>query len=162
MQVQVPAPDHPEAAALLQFNLRRPNRLRATSRSAWITWSGICVVGALLLPIGTAARSIVLAPLLEETVFRHGIHDALSTRLPSGGVRFAPVLTALAFASLHLLFAADSRASLLALATAIPAWWIGALYERDRRLGPCVAWHAAFNLAWLCGLHSLAPTLTGT
>ena len=162
MQVQASAPDHQEAAALLQFHLRRLNRLRAPSRSAWITWSGICVIGILLLPIGTTVRSIALAPLFEETVFRHGVHDALSMRLPSGCVRFAPVLTALAFASLHLLFAADPRASLLALATAIPAWWIGALYERDRRLGPCVAWHAAFNLAWLRGLHSLAPTLTGT
>lgn len=147
---------------MLQFHLRRLNRLRASSRTAWITWSGICVVGVLLLPIGTATRSIVLAPLLEETVFRCGLHDALSMRLPLEAVRFAPALTALAFASLHLLFANGPSASLLALATAIPAWWIGVLYERDRWLGPCVAWHAAFNLAWLCGLHSLAPTLTGS
>lgn len=143
------------------FIPRRSTRSRASSRVAWRTWMGICVVGMLLLPMGVALRSILLAPLFEEVVFRHGVHDALSMRLPSGSVRFAAVLTALAFASLHVLLAPDARAWPLALATAVPAWWIGMLYERDRRLAPCVAWHAGFNLAWLGELRSLVPVLTG-
>ena len=134
---------------------------RASPTRPWITWWGICIVAVLLLPIGAALRSVWLAPLFEETVFRLGVHDALSMRLPAGSVRFAPVLTALAFAGLHLLLARDTHASLLAAATAVPAWWIGALYERDRRLGPCVAWHAGFNVAWLGGLRDFVPALAG-
>ncbi|MEP6505143.1 MAG: CPBP family glutamic-type intramembrane protease [Betaproteobacteria bacterium] len=116
-------------------------------------------MGVLLLPIGAALRSILFAPLVEEAVFRLGVQDALSMRLPARQVRFAPALTALAFASLHLLLAPSVRAWPLAAATALPAWWIGVLYERHRRLAPCVAWHAAFNLAWLGGLCAVVPAL---
>lgn len=147
---------------MLHFNPGRFIRFRAPSAAAWITWSGIGVAGLCLLPLEPALRSIVFAPLFEETVFRLGVHDALSMRLPADKLRFAPALTALAFASLHLLLAPGIRAWPLALATAIPAWWIGTLYEGRRRLGPCVAWHAAFNLAWLGELRLLLPHPSGS
>lgn len=123
---------------------------------------GICALGVLLLPMGAAMCSVVLAPLFEETVFRLGVHDALSMRLPASKVGLAPALTAIAFAGLHLLFASNLRAWPLAMATAIPAWWIGMLYQRDRRLAPCIAWHAGFNLAWLGELRLFVPASLGS
>ena len=147
---------------MLQFIPGRFTRFRASSASAWITWMGICAIGVSLLPIEAALRSVVLAPLFEETVFRLGVHDALSMRLPADRLHFAPALTALAFASLHLLLAPGVRAWPLAVATTIPAWWIGTIYERRRRLGPCVAWHAGFNLAWLGELRFFVPLLSGS
>jgi membrane protease YdiL (CAAX protease family) len=136
--------------------------LRAFPRAVSLAWACICVLGALTLPVGAVMRSLVLAPLLEETVFRLGVHDALSMRLPNGAIAFVPAMTAVAFAGLHVVLAPDVRAWALAVATAIPAWWIGVMYERDRdrRLGPCVAWHAGFNLVWLGGLRSLFPAWT--
>jgi membrane protease YdiL (CAAX protease family) len=119
-------------------------------------------VGVLLLPIGAALRSILLAPLFEEAVFRLGVHDALAMHLPRDKARLAPALTALAFAGLHLLLAPGVLAWPLAAATAVPAWWIGMLYERKRRLGTCVAWHAGFNLVWLGGFRSVVPALAGS
>jgi membrane protease YdiL (CAAX protease family) len=112
-----------------------------------ITWWGICAIGAFTLPAGAALRSIVLAPLVEEIVLRLGLQDALS-RL-AWARRFAPALSALAFAAAHMALARDAQDLPRAAATALPAWWIGARYERDRRLAPCIAWHAVFNLAWL-------------
>jgi membrane protease YdiL (CAAX protease family) len=123
-------------------------RLRAPPVAS-ATWLGICAIGALALPAGDVLRSIVLAPLVEEAVLRLGLHDALSRRAWAPARRFAPLLSALAFAAAHMALARDAQDLPRAAATALPAWWIGARYERDRRLAPCVAWHAAFNLAWL-------------
>ena len=86
---------------------------------------------------------LVLAPLLEETVFRAGLQEALLQRLRRPDV--ANALTALAFATAHALAQGDARA----LAVALPAWLIGRAYERRRRLRHCVALHALLNAAWI-------------
>ena len=86
---------------------------------------------------------LVLAPLLEETVFRAGLHEALLRRLRRPDV--ANALTVLAFAIAHALAQGDARA----LAVALPAWLVGSVYERERRLRPCITLHALFNAAWI-------------
>jgi membrane protease YdiL (CAAX protease family) len=100
---------------------------------------------------------LLLAPLLEETVFRRGLH---TWALQRGG-RAAPRwwawpsrvngLVALLFAAAHLL----RLPPLLALAVVLPALVVGQVYERTGRLWPCVLAHAAFNLCWL----GMAPGL---
>jgi len=125
------------------------NRRLDAQTIAAITWLGICALGLAALPAGAALRSLVLAPLLEETVLRLGLHDALSRVAWPPARRWAPLLAALAFAAAHMALARDAQDLPRAAATVLPAWWIGTRYERDRRLGACIAWHAAFNLAWL-------------
>lgn len=93
--------------------------------------------------LGTWLLMVGVAPLLEEVVFRAGLQDGLLRR----GVR-APVavgLTAVAFAAAHALL----RPGPWALATLLPAWVLGELYQRTRRLAPCIALHAVFNAIWL-------------
>lgn len=96
---------------------------------------------------------IVLAPLVEELVFRSGLHEALLRR----GVRNgrAIVLTAGTFALAHGL----SRSWGLALAVCVPALVIGSVYARARRVGPCVLLHAAFNMVWLFAVPLAFPAL---
>ncbi len=112
------------------------------------------VLGALAL-LGTWAvlpapvfLLLVLAPVLEETVFRAGLQEQLlqhrSPRPALGALR-ANLLTALAFAAAHVLL----HPGLLACLTFFPALLVGALYQRQRRLAPCIALHAAFNVIWL-------------
>lgn len=94
---------------------------------------------------------LLLAPLLEETVFRRGVH---AWALRRGG-KVAPrwwawpsrvnVLVALLFAAAHLL----RLPPLPALAVVLPALVVGHVYERTDRLWPCVLAHAVFNLCWL-------------
>lgn len=128
----------------------------------WLTWWGIGVAGLALLPLPAALRSIWLAPLVEEIVLRLGVHDALRRGLPRRRAAAAPAVAALVFAAAHLLFARHGAPFVQAVATAIPAWWIGLRYERGGfRLAPCVAWHAAFNLAWLCGLGASFSRMAG-
>ncbi|MGH8798214.1 MAG: CPBP family glutamic-type intramembrane protease [Caldimonas sp.] len=76
-------------------------------------------------------------------MFRAGLHEALLQRLRRPDV--ANALTALAFAMAHALAQGDARA----LAVALPAWLIGRVYERGRRLRHCVALHALLNAAWI-------------
>lgn len=93
---------------------------------------------------------LIAAPVLEELVFRAGLHE----QLLRGGWRpgTANAATALAFAAAHL----ATRPGPAALATALPALAIGRLYGRRRRTAPCVAAHAACNALWI-GLAALAP-----
>lgn len=88
---------------------------------------------------------LVLAPLLEEAVFRAGLHEALLRRWAGHPALWANLATAAAFALAH----AAVRADALAWAVALPAVLIGLLYQRQRRLRTCVALHAAMNAAWL-------------
>ena len=135
-----------------------PGTLRAASRRApptlaVYTWLCIAAAGWMLVPHGAALRSLVAAPLLEEIVFRWGVQDALSARLAPA----APLLAALLFAAAHVALAGAADAP-RAAATLLPAWWIGVLYRRERALGACVAWHAAFNLAWIAALQPALAT----
>jgi membrane protease YdiL (CAAX protease family) len=94
----------------------------------------------------TLAWLLVGAPLVEEVVFRAGLQESLlrvlPQRLPRHGAGWALVLTAAAFAGAHLLV----RPGWMSAATLLPALAIGLVYGRTRRLAPCVALHAAFNL----------------
>lgn len=103
-------------------------------------------------------RQLLLAPCLEEILFRLGLQDLLSSSRFDAMRRHAAALTALAFGTAHAaaLIAATRPGPmpaapmlLLALSTALPAWWIGRGYRRHRSLPRCIAWHAAFNACWL-------------
>jgi membrane protease YdiL (CAAX protease family) len=41
------------------------------------------------------------------------------------------------------------RPSVLSVLTFFPALMVGTLFQRQRRLLPCIALHAAFNATWL-------------
>ncbi len=97
---------------------------------------------------------LVIAPLVEETLFRTGLHEWLLRPRAARAV-LAPIanaLTAIAFAAFHL----AAHADLLAALTVLPALLIGAVYQRHRRLLPCIALHALFNGLWLLGAGVLA------
>ncbi len=92
---------------------------------------------------------LAIAPVVEEIVFRAGLHEWLLRAWVTKGA-LAPIanaLTALAFAGFH--FAA--HADLLAALTVVPALVIGVVYQRHRQLLPCIALHAFFNGLWLLG-----------
>ena len=99
---------------------------------------------ALSLPtLWLLAVLLVGAPLLEEVVFRTGLHEQLLlARLSPAS---ANALTAAAFALGHGL----TRSWWLAVAVVLPGWALGRLYQRERRLAPCVAAHAALNMLWI-------------
>lgn len=105
------------------------------------TWSGL---DALVL--------LVLAPVLEEPIFRRGVQEALLRRREGGGpsgALLANVATALLFALCHVTLQPSAVSAL----TLFPALVIGWIYQRTRRLAPCVAAHAAMNVVWLVGRH---------
>ncbi|MEP7297086.1 MAG: JDVT-CTERM system glutamic-type intramembrane protease [Burkholderiales bacterium] len=90
---------------------------------------------------------LVIAPLLEETVFRAGLHEALLRRWghSAGSVLVINLAVGLAFAFAHLVV----RGGGLAALTLLPALVIGFIYQRQRRLAPCIVMHALFNGVWL-------------
>lgn len=98
----------------------------------------------------TALRLLLVAPMLEEIVMRAGLQEALLRRwLASGRMTRRGLAinaaTACAFAAAHVAVRADALAAL----TALPALLIGHVYQRRRRLAPCIALHALFNATWL-------------
>lgn len=103
---------------------------------------------------------LLAAPVLEELVFRRGLHEQLLRRWPAdNGPARATHLTTLTFGLAHAL----TRGPALGLAVLLPAWLIGRLYQRQRRVAGCTAVHAVFNLGWLmfgpAFLGSLHPAL---
>ncbi len=100
----------------------------------------------MLVVLALAPRSVVLllvAPVLEEIVFRLGLQQRLLT---AGSVPMAAnLLTALAFGLVH----AFSRNWALGVAVLLPALAIGWIYQRRRSVLPCIAAHAGMNLVWL-------------
>ena len=118
----------------------------------WVAWAAL----ALLAGVAAAAslhgvaggRIVVLllaAPVVEEALFRAGLHEALLRR--AGGPLFANVATALAFGVAHSLLHGDPAA----LAVALPALLIGSVYQRTRRVRDCALLHAVMNALWLAG-----------
>ena len=99
----------------------------------------------------TALLLLVIAPVLEEVVFRAGLQDWLLRQ----HIRplISTVGSAMAFALVHGL----TRSWLLAAWVFVPALVLGAVYARKRRLGPVVVLHSAMNLVWLWA----APAWTG-
>ncbi|MDB5781774.1 JDVT-CTERM system glutamic-type intramembrane protease [Caballeronia mineralivorans] len=111
----------------------------------------LAAAGVLLLALAASghgsqrlAMLLVFAPLLEETVFRAGLQEALLRRWYCRPY-LANAVTAAAFGLAH----AAVRADAAAFAAALPALLIGAVYQRTGRLRHCVVLHAAMNAAWL-------------
>jgi len=92
------------------------------------------------------ALLLVLAPVMEELVFRAGLLEGLLRR--GWRVGLAVALSALAFGLAHL----ATRSAGPALATVLPGVLLGVVYARTRQVGPCIALHAAMNGAWLLAL----------
>jgi len=100
------------------------------------------------LPAAQVLWLLLFAPALEEVVFRAGLHEAMLQRasvLGLPGLLGANLVTAIAFAAAHVAHRADALAAL----TLLPALVIGALYQRQRRIAPCIALHALFNAGWM-------------
>jgi membrane protease YdiL (CAAX protease family) len=132
----------------------RPPASDGVSVAKWLT-GGLAVAMCLPALSHDALLLIVLAPLLEEIVFRGGIQESLLRRLsPSraAGSWVVNVATAIAFAAAHTL----TQLSFVSVLTVLPALVIGWLYQRTRRLAPCVALHAFFNAVWLFGVGGFA------
>lgn len=130
---------------------RKPQELQAAQRPVAVTglsWA-LPLGGALALAAGgrsTLVTLLILAPLVEEIVFRAGLQEALLRRaVRPGAAWIANALTALAFAGAHLAL----RPGVAAALTVLPALACGRLYEQRRRVAPCVALHSLFNAVWL-------------
>lgn len=102
-------------------------------------------LAALASPVSAVRLLILLcvAPLAEEAVFRAGLQQALMNRLHSP--TFANALTAAIFGTAHMLARQDAAAFVVAL----PALFVGALFQRTGRLRWCVLAHAWMNGLWL-------------
>lgn len=85
---------------------------------------------------------LLAAPVLEESLFRAGLHEALLRH--SVVVWLANAVTATAFGLTHVAVQGDWTAFVVVL----PALAIGLVYSRWRRLRWCVALHALMNAAW--------------
>ncbi|NDY93493.1 JDVT-CTERM system glutamic-type intramembrane protease MrtJ [Ideonella livida] len=135
--------------------LRRTRDIPPPSAHAQAAWGaallGLAAAAGLLShaqPAWTPWLSLlVLAPVLEELVFRAGLQDMLHRR---GWSPAAAVLVATAaFTLAHGLRAGWTAMS---LATAVPGLLLGGVWARWRRLPWCVGLHAAFNGLWLLGV----------
>ena len=122
-----------------------------SDHSASLLWSSVCL-GALVwliarqplvMPSWSAVWLLAGAPVVEEVIFRLGLQQELLTRLRSPAE--ANAVTALIFAMAHGL----SQDTVQSLLTLLPALAIGSVYQRARRVAPCIALHAAFNAIWL-------------
>ena len=123
----------------------------ASDTRARLLCSGVCL-GALVwliarqplaVPSWSALWLLAGAPVVEEVIFRLGLQQELLARLRLPLA--ANVATALVFALAHGL----SQATWQSLLTLLPALAIGSVYQRSRRVAPCIALHAAFNAFWL-------------
>lgn len=101
-------------------------------------------VGAIASAVWPLAVSLLIAPIVEETVFRSGLHDGL---LHQGIAPWlANLVTAFAFSAAHMLLTGPSLQSVMVF---LPALLIGAAFTRWRRLRVCIVMHAAMNALWL-------------
>ncbi len=107
--------------------------------------------GAGAVSVSTWLLWVLLVPLLEETVFRLGLQEALLRQgLPPW---LANGCTALCFTACHVLLRGAGWASWAVLG---PALLLGVVYGRGRQLRGCVALHALMNAGWIAALQ-LAP-----
>jgi membrane protease YdiL (CAAX protease family) len=100
----------------------------------------------------SALTVLLIAPVAEELFFRGVIQESLLRRGISAGK--AIVLTALLFAVAHLYNSSLGHA----LATLLPALFIGVMYQQTRRYGlfaalaSAIVLHSLFNAAWRAGI----------
>ncbi|HMC14598.1 MAG TPA: JDVT-CTERM system glutamic-type intramembrane protease [Albitalea sp.] len=134
----------------------RPAAHQPAAAGAWLAVAGLAIA---LAGFGAAtfggsgvriAVLLVIAPLVEESLFRAGLHEGLLRRqwVPWA----ANLATALAFGAVHVLVRADVHGWLVV----VPSLVIGQVYGMRRRLRDCVVLHAAMNALWL-GWTLLAP-----
>ncbi|HRE83949.1 MAG TPA: CPBP family intramembrane metalloprotease [Opitutaceae bacterium] len=97
------------------------------------------------LIIGMGILAVVLAPLVEETIFRAGLFRYLRTRIPRS---LALLLSAVLFSSLHASLAAFGPLVVFGVVLAIA-------YERTGRILVPIVAHGLFNL------HTLILLLSG-
>lgn len=92
------------------------------------------------------AKSLIVAPLIEELFFRRCVQSRLRAR---GGLLGRPSIaigvTAAFFAVAHLATAPMAHAALVF----VPACAIGWAYERTRSVGVCIALHSVGNAVWI-------------
>ena len=105
------------------------------------------ITHALSLHAVELAKSLLVAPVVEELFFRGVVHSRLRAQ-PGllGGPWNAIGLTAACFALAHLATASAAHAALVIA----PALAIGWVYERTRSIGLCIALHSAANAIWIC------------
>lgn len=117
---EVPLPDTPSQAILADL-------VDAPGATVWLT--GLAVV--------------VIAPVLEELVFRRAVYASLAARLPTAA---AVLLSAVAFAVVHLeLLFAGAFGLLQTLGLVVLGAVFALLYEWADGAWPSIAAHAAFN-----------------
>jgi membrane protease YdiL (CAAX protease family) len=109
---------------------------------------GLAIAGAALAAASAQPWpllvTLLIAPTLEEAVFRAGLQDGL---LHAGVAPWlANVLTALAFMAAHVLLLGGSAQT---VSVVLPALLVGAAYDRWRRLRLCIALHMAMNALWI-------------
>lgn len=105
--------------------------------------AGLVIASAMPIPWPLLVV-LFIAPALEETVFRAGLHDGL---LHAGAAPWlANLSTALAFTAAHVALLGASAQTMLML---LPALLIGSAYNRWRRLRFCIALHMAMNALWI-------------
>ena len=90
---------------------------------------------------------LLLAPLMEELVFRGGLHTALQRGPWPAWLRGAGRRN-LAVASAFGLAHALTRSVVLGVATLPMALLVGWVFERTGRVRHCVMIHAACNATW--------------
>ena len=131
--------------------IRLPAPWRPPAALRWSLWLGLVLI-AWLLPPGVAVL-LVVAPLLEELLFRGGVQEVLLRR----GVRplAANLVATLAFAVSHGVM----RSWPLAVAVVLPSIALGLVYQRNRRVTPVVALHSAMNLLWVA-ISLVSPDLS--
>ena len=131
--------------------IRLPAPWRPAAALRWSLWPGLVLITWLLPP--NVAVLLVVAPLLEELLFRGGVQEVLLRR----GVRplAANLVATLAFAVSHGVM----RSWPLAVAVVLPSIALGLVYQRNRRVTPVVALHSAMNLLWVA-ISLVSPDLS--
>jgi len=133
--------------------LARDSHFRAALAAGPLCWLALGLVG---LPLAdgrpataTLLYGVVIAPLLEEIVFRGALQGrllgvpALARR--RSGLSGANALASLAFAAAHLW----SQPPLWAAAVFVPSLVFGHLYERHASILPAFATHAFYNAGFI-------------
>jgi membrane protease YdiL (CAAX protease family) len=115
---------------------------------AWLRRCGF-VIETPAIPLALAVVAVAAAPIAEELFFRGWLQRSIASELPAARARWAPVITALAFAAIH---PAISFAPVLVLGLAT-----GALYARTKTVHAGVFAHLAHN-----SVAVMAPLLVGS
>ena len=123
------------AAMVLQYLFLglglRPDAADTASRTFW-------AYGVLALPL-SVIWSAILAPLVEETIFRGFLFSSLRA---AWGARAGAVGSSLLFSATHLY---SVHGSILVVVMGIMFCWI---YHRSGKLGVTILVHGLFNLVW--------------